>query len=222
MYTMNHEFDPRTLDTGDDYVVHVTNDPEFYRQYMAAVNGRKNIPASECMGFGNFGHIFREYKAQVTFQDQKHFRKLVQNLLWVHYCDQFCDGGYRAMMARKHPIKVVEQKQKTDELYDLFINPDWLAPQQHLDNAQQHFRNVENQMNTLSKFQDQASATVQLIHGRPAEDYTESELMELIRKAQSNQKAIADLVDTSERMKKKHEAYAEDIKVYVAALDRLS
>lgn len=212
MYTINHEFDPRTLDIGDDYVVHVTNDPEFYREYMAAVNGRKNIPASECVSFGNFGCIFREYKAQVIFQDQKHFRKLVQNLLWLHYCDQFCYSDYRTMMS-EHKIKVIPQP-STEEL-KTEIN-------QHLEDAQQHFRNVENQMNSLSKFADQASATVQLIHGRPAEDYTESELMGLIRKAQDNQRAISDLVDTSERMKKKHEAYAEDIKVYVAALDRLS
>lgn len=210
MYTINHEFDPRTLDIGDGYVTHITNERQFYFEYMAGVGKRKNIPASECLSFGDFGSVFREYKAQVTFQDQKHFRKLVQNLLWLHYSEEFCDGEYRAMML-EHKIKITDQNQNLQNE----IN-------QHLEDAQKHFRNVENQMNTLTQYQDQPSVTVHLIHGRPAKDYTESELMELIRKAQVNQKAIADLVDTSERMKKKHEAYAEDIKVYVAALDQLS
>lgn len=75
--------------------------------------------------------------------------------------------------------------------------------------------------NFISKFEDQALVTVKLIHGKPVEDYSEAELIDLIRKAKEQQSAISDLVDVSKRMADKHASIAKNIEVYVKALDAL-
>lgn len=81
---------------------------------------------------------------------------------------------------------------------------------------------MENTMTRLAQFEDVPSATPHLIHGKPAESYTEAELMGLIRKARKEQESLKDLADISTRVKAKVEALGEAIKVYVEALDGLA
>lgn len=75
--------------------------------------------------------------------------------------------------------------------------------------------------NKLSKYTTQAYAKVELIHGRPIEDWDEKGLMGCIRAARKDQEAVADLVKYSKRMAAKHKQLEDDIAVYTKALDAL-
>lgn len=212
MYTINHEFDPKTIDIADQYVLEVTNESKFYKEYMSAVGLKTNISARETLSFGDFSVLFHTYKNKVNDEDRHKFRNLVQNMLWKHYAEQFCDLEFIVRMIKEHPIRVTGPTPNAQLKVEI---------DQHIEKAQQHFDKVENFMNTLSAYQDKASATVTLIHGKPVENWTEAELVARIRDARAAQASIKDLVDTSTRMKAKYEQYEADIKVYTEALDKL-
>jgi hypothetical protein len=157
-------------------------------------------------------------------------------LAFNYYAEEFLG----LLLPFDHGVKTRPSGIETVENCPLEINVDWAMAQdftaqtqfksenlleeiqEHIDNSSKHFRKVENEMNTLDAYKDVPSANVQLIHGKPADKYTEAELMILIRNARKAQEDIKDLVETSKRVKSKHEALEANIAIYVAALDALA
>lgn len=203
-----HLYKPETFDVAQDYVLAAVNDGDLYKKICRWFS---EYPEASFEGnffphiSGDLSHYYRECKNKSHIHDRDFFVLMVKQILFNHYHEHF-RGSY---VPYCHGLHFVEHSTK-EEI------------QTHTETSNDDFKLMENTLETLTEFKDVPSATVHLIHGRPAKDYTEAELMELIRKAQANQAAIADLVDTSARMKKKSEQFAADIKVYVEALDNLS
>lgn len=217
--TVTEEF----LQAVDEYILAATNESNYYHSVQSWFDISYNRKLSS--GFPvapqipNLSILINKIRKSdfgmyIDFSEKRTF---VQTMLYLHYTAEFVPDYVDMRISDFYEIT-----RKLEPVYDVFSDPNW-EPEvnEHIEQANQHFKIVENKMNTLTKFEKEVSATVHLIHGRPAEDYTESELMQLIREAQKNKAAISDLVETSERMKAKSEKYDADIKVYVEALDNL-
>jgi hypothetical protein len=204
-YGLYIEYLPSTVEIAYDYLLEFNNERVAYDTVTDYVNSNKPktittaFPYEYAKGRSSYLMFFRK----VEQTDRPNFAALCRLLIWNHYAEEF-----------ELPRFDIQIKQKSSEQLRTEIA-------NHLTNAEQHFKNVENQMNTLTKYASETTTTVTLIHGKPVEDYNESELVELIRKARVAQKDISDLVDTSKRMKERHDKLAEDIKVYTEALDNL-
>lgn len=79
----------------------------------------------------------------------------------------------------------------------------------------------EPNMNQITSLANVAKSEATLIHGRLLSELSESDLIQMIRKARKSQEDIKDLVDTSTRMKARYQQLEADIKVYAEALDSL-
>lgn len=216
-----------TVELADNYVTTLVNESEAFRIYseMHKVNLFKlnsdlpyTIPATS-----------REYNSilrRVDQQDKQKFALLCRLVIWNYYAEQF--GLVRTVIPVKH-------WSETLEMYDPFRDPEWKPEDsirdlgtitqeqinQHLTKAEEHFRIVENEMNTLTKYKDVVVKEVTLIHGKPVDEYTEEELISLIRNAREEKNSIADLVNDSKRMAKRSETLTTNITVYTTALDSL-
>ena len=214
MYEINHKFQPETLEIAEEYKLVAINSSEFYQNVSDYFSYCFTIKNHRCLHNGfpyKVDDIRRKYNRlfrKVCTNDRPHFNRLCRAFIYEYYFEQYVQPYV------SHTLK--------DEV-NICVDADvlWDEIEEHIDNANQHFRKVENDMNTLTKFQETPFAEVSLIHGKPVEDYTESELVDLIRKARKNQADIADLVDTSKRMKAKHKELEDAITVYVAALDNM-
>lgn len=218
--TVTEEF----LEIVDTFVLVATNEPRFYAHvkewFSPSYNTKLTAGFPVVIGIREL-LVLRDKIRSTSFDMSANFvekRSFIQTMLYLHYVGEFIPE-YKYLRITDF-YEITRQTPVKD--YDQFGDPVWEPEiKVHIEQAEQHFKNVENTMNTLDKFKDQASANVHLIHGRPADTYTESELMALIREAQKNKAAIADLVDTSERVKAKSAQYDTDIAVYVTALDNL-
>ncbi len=79
----------------------------------------------------------------------------------------------------------------------------------------------ETEMSQIQSLVNVPKTEATLIHGRLLSELTESDLIQMIRKARKSQEDIADLTGTSTRMKARFEQLEADIKVYAEALDAL-
>jgi hypothetical protein len=79
----------------------------------------------------------------------------------------------------------------------------------------------EIDMNQIESLSGVAKTEATLIHGRLLSELSESDLIQMIRKARKSQEDIKDLVETSTRMKARFDQLEADIKVYAEALDAL-
>lgn len=205
-YGLEVEYLQETLDLAYNYLLEFSNEREAYDEICRFFKACK--PKTISTGFmyewSKGRRTYRSYFNKVDPTDKPNFAVLCRIVIWNHYAGEF-----------ELPVYKIKLK-LTQSLDDLKSEID-----QHLLDAEQHFRDVGNQMNTLTKFANETTTTVTLIHGKPVEDYNESELVELIRKARVAQKDISDLVDTSKRMKERHEKLSKDIEVYTSALDSL-
>lgn len=223
------------LEAVDDFVLSATNERDYYKLVSNWFKGNKKLKQGlygfpVANGISSLVPLLNKIRALnfgmhgASSEDKRTF---VQTMLYLHYVAEFVPEYKHLRITDFYEIR-----RDKPEKYDPFSDTEWEPPKStesalleaeaNIEKAQQHFKNVENTMNTLEKYKDKASAQVHLIHGRPVETYTESELMALIREAQKNKEAIADLVETSERMKAKSAQYDADIAVYVTALDALN
>ena len=210
-YVISHTFLPETIELAEEYKLIATNNSTYYFYFQSYLKRTFYLTT-------DLNHYIDETRvnyfscfSKVKEQDKRYFASLVRVLIYEHYFHDLVQPRTNKNITYFiEKIKVHEVKDKLLQEVD-----------NHLANAEQHFKNVENIMNTLDKYKDQAKVEVTLIHGKPVELYTESELVSLIRDAKAKQQDIADLVDTSNRMKDKHEQLAKDIAVYVSALDSL-
>jgi hypothetical protein len=198
-----------TIELAKEYLIVLTNESYAYSHYCG-INKNQDFKLDYTMPYRfrctavEYGRIQNKIR---DFDQKQKFSILCRLLIWNHYAEEF--GLERTVI----PVKTNPEPTLDKLASDI---------QTHLEDAQQHFRKVENQMNTLTKFEKETTVTVTLIHGKPVEDYNESELVELIRKARAAQKDISDLVDTSKRMKDRHEKLTADIAIYTEALDSLA
>lgn len=217
---IKHRYSRETFELAATYVLELTNDGKYYSDVCEwfkhnTVLDSKVVPPHyfpyKATGYYN---SYTKALNKSPAQDRQKFAALVRQMLFNHYSES------RFGVARSDTFNIhfIEEHQEPRTECN---QPIQQQIANHLAKAEAHFTIVENKMNTLTKFEKQVSATVHLIHGRPADDYSESELMALIREAQKNKAALADLVDASERMKAKSAQYDADIAVYVAALDAL-
>lgn len=199
MYEITHKFKPETIEAAVMFKLHCVNERDFYNEViyffknLASVNIGINNSFPYCIKCTE--KEYKHYFNQINKTDTPHFARLCRVLIYEHYYEEFVKPF--TVLSLMDQVKI------------------------HLDKADKHFRGVENTMNTLTKYENKPTAMVHLIHGKPVEDYTEKELVSLIRKARQEQEDIKDLVATSERMKSKHTQLEEAIKVYVKALDNL-
>ena len=216
MYEINHKFKPETVEIAEEYKLVAINSNEFYKEvvmyfdHMVTHYGAKHLCLSNAFPYKT-DSIRREYNRlfrKVCTNDRPHFNRLCRAFIYEYYFEQYVQPYV------SHTLK--------DEV-SICVDADvlWDDIEEHIDKANQHFRKVESDMNTLTKFQETPFADVSLIHGKPVEDYTESELVDLIRKARKSQADIADLVKDSKRMAAKHKELEEAITVYVSALDNM-
>ncbi len=211
-YGVTSDYDEETVEVADNYCTVFVNESLCYE---AVGRFFKNNPNTEI----NFDFPYKldctnsEYRSalkKLSKEGKANFAALCRVVIWNYYAEEFNIPRLPIKVRSKHTQPIdPDLDQLTDEI------------NQHMANAEQSFKKVEIEMNTLTKYAKTPSVTVQLIHGRPADEYTEEELMALIRNAKASQESIADLVDTSKRMKEKSEQYSADIAVYVEALDNL-
>lgn len=219
-YGEEHDFDQSTVDLADSYALVFVNERSCYELIKQWFNDTSNTDINTSFPYKN-DYTRKEYLSclnRVTVQrDKSNFAALCRMVIWNHYSELYSLRQIRILV--KKPVEQLSYEKSPFQT--LNSEEFWKEIDNHTDNANQHLRNVENEMNTLTKFKDEVTKTVTLIHGKPVEDYTEAELVELIRKARQSQQDISDLVDTSKRMKERHEQLAKDILVYTEALDKL-
>ena len=209
-YVISHSFLPETLELAEEYVITATNEYNFYLHVCGYLKKTFFFLGSDlCHYIDETKSEYMKILTRVNQQDKRYFASLVRALVYEHYFEELVKPH------TNQPLSYFVSK--------IHVNtPDILEQiNNHIHNAEKHLRTVENKMNTLTKYEDQVLVEVKLIHGKPVELWTESELITVIREARSEQREIADLVETSSRMKAKHEKLEKDIAVYVAALDAL-
>jgi hypothetical protein len=94
----------------------------------------------------------------------------------------------------------------------------------NFEHTKQFIRTTQWEQPNMSQIQslvNVAKTEATLIHGRLLSELSESDLIQMIRKARKAQEDIKDLVDASTRMKARYEQLEADIKVYAEALDAL-
>lgn len=211
-YAEDRVFEERTVELADNYAIVFINESACYKEITKYFNENKPEYITSEMPHYCFP-IRNEYfaaLARVKGDDKRHFAALCRMVLWNHYAEEF---NLRRVVIKSSNCHKKESEGFSNDLLDEAIK--------NLNNAKAHFNNVEIKMNTLTKFEKVPVATVKLIHGRPIEDYTEAELIGLIRKANEQKKDIADLVSTSKRMAARDKELTEAITVYTEALDNL-
>lgn len=205
-YGLTIVYSPVIVEIATQYINIVVNESKFYKaieRYMATKPKEVStlmpyrLDSSEC---SLCCKTYYQHLNATTSRDRANFAAICRILLWNYYAEKFDLLEYPISTT---PSSLFEETQK------------------HLNSANEHLTNVENKMNTLTQYENETLVTVDLIHGRPKDSYTEAQLIELIRKARAAQNDIADLVDTSKRMKERHEKLAQDIAVYTEALDNL-
>jgi hypothetical protein len=231
---LNYEYHPDTIAAAQQAVGEWTSSHSYY------INVENWFKKGKYKTFvvRERGKILREFPSKLDTnyatwrsrspkEDWDYFTELCCQMAFNYYAEEFLGLllPFDHNIKRKH-----DPKEHAHELalmigVDMATYPDESVIaqiNQHFENANIHFRKVENDMNTLDAYIDVPSVQVQLIHGKPADKYTEAELMSLIRNARKAQDDIRDLVNTSTRVKAKHEALEANIAVYVAALDALA
>lgn len=231
---LNYEYHPDTISAAQQVVAEWTSDRNYYMnvenwfkkgKYKSFVmRERGNLLNDFPLKLDN---NYATWRKNALKEDWNNFCELCRQLAFNYYVEEFLN----LLLPFDHNIKRKQDpKEHAHELalmigVDMATYPDESVIaqiNQHFENANIHFRKVENDMNTLDAYKNVPSVQVQLIHGKPADKYTEAELMSLIRDARKAQNDIRDLVDTSTRVKAKHEALEANIAVYVAALDALA
>lgn len=240
---LNYEYHPVTISAAQNLVAEWTSNHDYYKKVESwfkrgkhnklAASKRGNLPNDFPYDIGS---SYLEIRKNTPKCDWDYFTDLCRQLAFNYYAEEFLE----LLLPFDHGIKTRPSGIETVENCPLEISVDWAMAQDFtaqtqitseklleeiqecIDHSSKHFRKVENEMNTLDAYKDVPSANVQLIHGKPADKYTEAELMGLIRNARKSQEDIKDLVETSKRVKSKHEALEANIAIYVAALDALS
>lgn len=211
-YAEDRVFEECTVVIAENYTLAFINDSSCYKQISDYFNENKPEYITSEMPHYYFPVKVEYFNAlnKIKGDDKRHFAALCRMILWNHYAEEF---NLKRVVIKSSNCHKKESEGFSNELLDEAIK--------NLNNAKEHFNNVEIKMNTLTKFEKVPVATVKLIHGRPVEDYTEAELIGLIRKANEQKKDIADLVSTSKRMAARDKELTEAITVYTEALDNL-
>lgn len=202
-YVISHSFLPKTLELAEEYKIIAISERNYYL-YVS-----DHLKRNSFFLDNSLSHYVEETQvnyfyilAKVSLQDKRYFASLVRALIYEYYFEQLV-------------------KPHTDKPLSYFLSK--ISVLSKLNKTIPPI--LENEkvivMDTIDKYKKETSVNVQLIHGKPVELWTESELVNVIREARAEQREIADLVETSSRMKAKHEKLEKDIAVYVAALDAL-
>lgn len=231
---LNYEYDPVTIDAAQQLLAEWTSDHNYYasvsnwfgrgKHEKLLMRERGNLPIDFPYTFDD---SYSKLRITTPKRDWDHFTDLCRQMAFNWYAEEFLGLllPFDHNIKRKHGPKEHAHELALMIGVDMATYPDESVIaqiNQHFENANIHFRKVENDMNTLDAYKHVPSVQVQLIHGKPADKYTEAELMALIRDARKAQDDIRDLVNTSTRVKAKHEALEANIAVYVAALDALA
>jgi hypothetical protein len=183
-YGLYIEYLPKTVEIAYEYLLEFTNERAAYEAITRYVHLSKptTITTSFPYDYEKGRSSYLKFLRQVEQTDKSNFAALCRILIWNHYAEEF--------ELRLFDIQI---KQKFSEQLRTEID-------NHLNNAEQHLRFVENQMNTLTKYASETTTTVTLIHGKPVEDYKEYERLQLLSKAREAQQDTSHQIYTSKRI----------------------
>lgn len=234
-YLDGKTFLKETVELADNYVTTLVNESDAFRLY-SDLNKANQFKLDATLPY-TIPATSREYNSilrKVDIQDRQKFALLCRLVIWNYYAEQF---------GLIHTVIPIKHWSETLEMYDPFKDPNWepsvsvnhsikplgtisvtqLAAEFIKVTEEEQLQLAEKVMNnnTLEKYKDVVVKEVTLIHGKPTEDYTESELIALIRGARAEQESIKDLISDSKRMRTRAETLATNISVYTTALDAL-
>ncbi|MFM7812598.1 MAG: hypothetical protein ACKO7M_13055 [Acinetobacter junii] len=202
-YVISHSYLPETIDLAEEYKIVLINERKYYLYVCDYLRKNSCFLESDLEHYidetrSNYFAIYRKVKEE----DKRYFASLVRALIYEHYFEELVKPHTNKPLSYfLSKIYVLNKVNKTI--------PPILKDEKVI------------VMDTIDKYKKEVSVNVQLIHGKPVELWTESELIAVIREARTEQNEIADLVETSSRMKAKHEQIEKDIAVYVSALDAI-
>lgn len=158
----------------------------------------------------NKGEYLKYFK-RVHIDDRPYFATLCRIFIWNSYVTE---SKKVKIHIKGHKPLIVVPVQITDSKPNLNCSVD-------LTDYFSTDKETNSMSNTLTRFKDVVQQEVTLVHGRPHDEWTEEELIKLIRETSASIEAICDLIPVSRKMADKVAQYEENIKVYAALLDNL-
>lgn len=202
-YVISHLFSPETIDLAEEYKIVLTNEHNYYL-YVCDYLKRNSYFLESDLEHSIDGTRLKYLViySKVKEEDKRYFASLVRALVYEYYFEELVKPHVNKPLS--YFLSKVCVLSKVNKVIPPILENEKVIV-----------------MDTIDKYKKEVSVNVQLIHGKPVELWTESELIAVIRKSRAEQSEIVDLVETSSRMKAKHEQLEKDISVYVAALDAI-
>lgn len=173
-YVISHSFLPETTDLAEEYKLTAINEQKYYKYFQTYLENDTHYLTNDlCHYIPETKLEYMRILGKVNQQDKRYFASLVRALIYEHYFEELVKPYV------SKPLSYFLAK------IDVLVKVNKVIPP-ILKNEQ------EIVMDTITKYKEQTSVNVQLIHGKPVELWTESELITVIREARSEQREIAD------------------------------